>query len=183
VEVNAPFEPQGEVSKRQMLVDLLSQAPVDSVVPYAEMEALIEGNRSVVQACVHQAQSALSRDHNVSLKAVRNVGYRVVPPMEHVDLAVAQQRKARRGMGRGRRHVDYVDMSELTEPQRQVISNVAGVLARQQAQIQRIDRRQAILESAFTEKLQGDVKRDAATQSRLSRIEAELARLNESNHK
>lgn len=178
--MNAPFEPQGEISKRQMLVELFSNTPVDSVVSYAEMEELLEADRSVVQAIVHQAQSALSRIHNVSLKSVRNVGYRVVPPIEHVDLALAQQKKARRGMGRSRRHVDHVDMSQLTEQERQIISNVAGVLARQQAQIQRIDKRQAVLENAFTAKVQGDVKKDAATQSRLSRIEAELARLNES---
>lgn len=172
------FQPLGERARWRVLVEKLAEVDRGTTVTYEDMAASLDldpvEDRKAISAAVRQASRVLSVEYERSLVPVRNVGYRVAMPEEHVELAGEQQRRSRRALARARQHVDHVDLSGLSEEGRRLAHAVASALAWQQHQIERIDLRQKDLERALgsmTAKVEGD------HETRLAELEERIARI------
>lgn len=166
------FQPKGAKSRRELLTELVRDTAYGQVLDYAALGALLDcESRREVQTAVNGARLALERETRKALVAVANVGYRVVHPAEHGELAVKHQRKARRQVRRARSKVEYIDMSELTPEQRQFVTTAQIVLAAQADFERRADVRYAKA---------ADVQRFMSESSeRVERSETEIDRLRE----
>lgn len=178
------FEPVGELARWRALLPLFVEVERGTVVTYDELAEALDldptKDRRAIQAAVGQAQKTLSREHDRSLTPVRNVGYRVVLPNEHVDLAGRQQRKGRKAIARAQGHVDHVDLSSLSDEGRQIVYAAARALSWQQQQIRRLDLRQADLEHVLmsvTSRQDRSEAEHATHATRLAELERKIAEL------
>ena len=112
------FETLGEKSRREILIELVADAAPGFVFTYDTLGEAINGSREEVQGAVHVALKDLERNHKKTLEVVRNVGYRVVNPAEHIRLATKHQTKATRSLKRAKSKVAHVDYADLTPEER-----------------------------------------------------------------
>lgn len=176
-----PFEPIGERARWRVLADLFKETPRGTMIDYAELGDALglhpDDEREAIRAAVQSATKHLSAEHNRSLQAVRGFGYRVVMPEEHIDLAQRQQRKSRRALTRAQGHVEHVDLSALDDVQRGLVMAAASALAWQQAQIKRLDLRQANLESVVESVTTRVERNEAESAAKLAELERRIAEL------
>ena len=176
-----PFEPIGEVARWRVLAEKFRDAPRGMMVDYEELGDALGlhpvDDRPAIRAAVQAAAKHLSREYNRSLQAVRNFGYRVVLPEEHLDLARVQQRKSRKALVRAQGHVEHVDLSALDEVQRGLVMAAATALAWQQAQIRRLDLRQKDLETVVRSVQTETQRTQEETAARLADLEARIKEL------
>lgn len=172
------FQPIGEMARWRILVDRFAAVDRGTTVTYGELAEVLDldpmKDRKAISAAVRAASRALSREHERSLVAVRNVGYRVALPEEHVELATGQQRRSSRALVRARGHVEHVDLSGLSDEGKRIVLAAASALAWQHSQIQRLDLRQKDLErvlGSVTARVEGD------HETRLAELEERIAKL------
>ena len=178
-----PFEPVGELARWRVLVRRFAAVDRGVTLTYEELGAALDldpvKDRRSIAAAVREASKALSRDHDRSLVAVRNVGYRVVLPDEHLDLAGRHQRKARSQLVKSKTHVDHVDVSGMSEEGRAIFVAAARAIAWQQQQIRRIDLRQQDLERVVDSITTRVERSEEETSARLAELERRIAELSE----
>lgn len=171
------FEPVGDVARWKVIYGLLRAADVDGVVPYEEMgEALgldPVKDRHTLQMATRRAAQELETVDKHAVNSVRNVGYRVVRPDEHVVLARGQQRRSSRALARGHSKVVNVDLSGMTPEVRQLTEATMRAFALQMDFNKRFDARQKRLEDVVTSMSE----RTAATSEELDELKRRLARL------
>jgi hypothetical protein len=170
------FQPIGERARWRILVDEFAAVDRGTTISYDQMAEVLDldplEDRKAISAAVRSASRVLSSEHERSLVPVRNVGYRVALPDEHVELAGEQQRRSRKALVRARNHVEHVDLSGLSDEGKRIVHAAASALAWQHAQIQRLDLRQKDLErvlDSVTAKVEGD------HETRLAELEAQIA--------
>lgn len=171
-----PFEPINEVSRRQAVVDMLSAIPSGEVVPYDALEIALGLDRHAVQSVVNQAKPSLQKIGQKSLVAVRNIGYRVLSPGEHIDLARDHQKKGRRQTRKAKSavaHTDYAKLSDIERAQYDIALATISALERFE---RRADLRYASKErvDAFIREQGGHNDR---TTSEVSDLKSRLGRL------
>lgn len=170
------FDPKGSISRRRAVLDALATAPYDTVVTYSELSVALGGaSREIVQKAVHAAKAALEREHNKSVDAVPNEGYRVIKPSEHLTLAQRHQRKSRRSLTRAQSTVTHVDLRELTEGERAAVTIAATSLSLQLGYMRRNDIRVSRLERAAETAAESQQRSDeeiAELKARLERLES-----------
>jgi glutathione S-transferase len=95
----------------------LTDQPFGRVITYAELASVLTVN----PAEDHRARSALlragrvlQREHHKQIVNVRNVGYRVIEPKDHVGVSRAQNRRAIRRLRESLATATYVAMESLT---------------------------------------------------------------------
>lgn len=174
----APFQPLGEVSRRQMVVDLLGDQPEGTLVTYEQLEQLLDVDRQTCQGAVNQAKLALEREHSKAVVSVRGVGYRIVHASEHLAVARVHQGKARKQLVKSRSKVDYVDLSKLTEGERAAVVLAGTAIGLQLDYMKRNDIRSTRIEAAV------ELVKDTAQRSEeeIAELKARLARLEESSN-
>lgn len=178
------FNPIGDKSRRQLVVELIAPLEPDDVVTFEQLADVTglswQRDKELIRSTVSAARSALANDHHKALAAVRGVGYRVIRPEEHVLVAAQLQRKSGRALALARTTVDTVDLSALSEDGRRLAMAAGAVLAYQQEQIRRLDLRQKGIEKVLgsvTEKVDEVTAATTAHQNRLAELEARLAAL------
>lgn len=178
------FIPIGEKSRRQLVVELIAPLNADDVVTFDQIAEEIgltwPKDKELIRSTVHTARAALANDHHKALAAVRNVGYRVIRPEEHIQVAAQLQRKSGRTLALARTTVDSVDLAGLTEDGRKLAMAASAVLAWQQEQIRRLDLRQKGIEKVLgsvTEKVDEVTAATTEHRGRLAELEARLAAL------
>lgn len=178
------FIPVGEKSRRQIVVEMIAKLNPDDVVTHEELAEELglrwPQDKELIRSTVHVARHALGHDHHKALAAVRGVGYRVIRPEEHVQVAAQLQRKSGRTLALAKTTVDTVDLGALTEDQRRLAMAAGAVLAYQQEQLRRLDIRQRGLEKvvgAVTEQVDEVTAKTDAHQQRLADLERRLANL------
>lgn len=176
-----PFEPIGELARWRVLVERFCAVDRGTTLTYEELgEALdldpVEDRRSIA-AAVREASKALSREHERSLIAVRSVGYRVALPDEHIDLAGRQQRKSNRALARAKTHVEYVDLSGMSDEGRALAIAMTRAFTWQQAQMRRMDVRQKDLERVVQSITTRQERTEEETAARLAALERRIAEL------
>lgn len=178
-----PFKPIGEQARWRTILDLYKRSATGSVVTYdAIAEALgldSEKDRQAIQAAARRAGVEHERQDRRAVEAVRNEGYRVVEPPEHLRLARRHQRKSSRELVRAQSKAMNVDMSQMEPQTRRVFEVIAMSLAAQIDFNNRLDIRQRDLEAAIVdledkhERSEEDV---SDLRARLERIEQALAK-------
>jgi hypothetical protein len=111
----AQFPTMQEMKARAF--DLLQGRAFGDVVTYAEFEAALSVNpntdRRARTAVLRAARRLLVEQHKKSVN-VRNVGYRIVKPNEHVGVSQAEQRRARRWLREALKTATYVALDDLS---------------------------------------------------------------------
>jgi hypothetical protein len=180
----SPFEPAGEQARWKTVYAILRDAPVDSLVTYDQMaEALAldpDKDRHAVQMAMRRAAQELEREDKRTVDVVRNEGYRVVEPREHLSLARRHQKKAGRSLARGQSKVTNVDLSGVDPEVRHALEITAQAFALQMDFNRRFAVRQSRLEQAVKDiagTQSADRKRSdeevAALKERIERLERE----------
>lgn len=174
--MSAPaFQPLGEMSRRDLVIQRLAEADYDQVVGYDLLAEALDGvDRSVVQTAVNAAKPTLEKEHRKAVVAVPNVGYRVVLPGEHMSLAVVHQKKSRRSLVRSLSKVANVELSKLTDGERAAVTLAATSLALQIDYARRNDLRATRHEKALeavTSTSDRTAEEVAELRARLDRLE------------
>lgn len=171
------FKPVGDTARWRVLYDLLRSAGIGGILTYDAMaEALAlnsESDRHVIQMAMRRAARELETVDKHAVTSIRNVGYRVVRPDEHVILARGQQRRSTRALARGHSKVVNVDLNGLSPEVRQLTEATMRAFSMQLEFNRRTDVRQRRLEESIA--TMG--KRADRTQEELDAIQARLARL------
>lgn len=170
------FVPLADVSQRQMVIDMAADVEPGEIITYEAIESLLGLDRPRAQSVVNQAKFGLQKTHQKSLVAVRGVGYRVLSPSEHLELAKVHQAKGRRQTRKSRQAVEHTDYSKLNEAERTKYDVAIGVLRT----LERWERR-ADLRYASRERLDDFVSaqstKNARTDSEVSDLKTRLARI------
>lgn len=177
-----PFQPLADRSRRQIVVDLIGPREYDSITTYEELAQELgldpEADRDLIRSTVHVAQRELATIHKRTLAAVRGVGYRIIRPEEHVDMASKLQRKAGRAVVLAKQTVDTVDLTGLSEEGRKIAMAAAAALGYQAEMMRRMDLRQRNVEkvvAAVTEKVDEAITATDEHNARLAALEARIA--------
>ena len=175
------FAPIGDESRRDILTRLVDRAEHGHLFTYEELrEQLHAGDTETVQKAVNGARMAVEKATSKTLINVRNTGYRVAEPSEHVEAAVAHQRKSVRQIHRAKSKVDNVDLAGLTPAERAAVGMAAMTFAAQIEFMRRADARYAQkqdLESLAAMTREGKERTDAQVndlKARLERLESRL---------
>ena len=170
----SPFEPAGETARWRVIYDILAVTPVDNVLTYEAMATALDldpaSDRHVMQVAMLRSARELAHVDKRAVEAVKNVGYRVVEPEEHLRLAKGQQRKSSLALLRGDDLVKNVDLSECDPEIRHAFQVIRSAFAMQQEFNSRTDIRQKKLEEAL------DTVREKSTRTE-DEVAAILARL------
>jgi len=180
----SPFDPIGEQARWKTVYELLRDAPVDTIVTYGEMAEALNldpvKDRHTVQMAMRRAAQELERENKRTVDVVRNEGYRIVEPREHLALARRHQKKAGRSLSRGHSKVINVDLSGVDPEVRHALEITAQAFSLQMDFNRRFAVRQAQLEDAvrdITNTQSADRKRSeeevAQLRERIERLERE----------
>src|SRR5690606_5071523 len=150
----------------------LTRAAVGDVITYQELSDVLEldpqRDRQAIRSAVYRAAQEYEEQDNHSLDAVHGLGYRVVAPSEHIELARRHQQKAHDALARSHSKVVHVDESGLSPSMRAATRAAAALISRQMDFNRRFSLRQDRLEEALSQVSQ-----------RSERSEEELAHLRE----
>lgn len=110
-----PFEPKGEKPEWRMIYDeLLAEADYGGLISYRALQDVLgrplEDNRSPL----YRARLELGEQRHRWLEVVPGVGYRVIEAAEHLRIAQAHKRKARRQFGMMVKVGEVTDLARLT---------------------------------------------------------------------
>lgn len=170
------FSPKGEKSRRVMILDLAADRDYGDLIEYTELETLLDLDRREAQTAMNQAIRSLEKQQSKTVVAVRNKGYRIVNPNEHIKVATAHQRKSRRSLVRAKSKVDHIDLTKLSEGERAAITIAGAALAAQQDFARRADLRYA--KRAEMEKfIHKQEHKNVHTDEEMNTIKARMARL------
>lgn len=173
----SPFEPVGETARWRTIYNHLADTPVDGVLTYEAMGEALDldpvKDRHTIQVAMRRAAKELEAEDNRAVEAVKNVGYRVVQPEEHLRLARYQQRRSSRALARGHSKVVNVDLSNVDPEIRQAFQVVASAFAMQMEFNRRTDVRQKRLE----ESLEAVREKSSRTDDEVAELRARLERL------
>jgi hypothetical protein len=177
----SPFEPVGETARWRLLYAKLQKLSVGDVLTYEQMAEILDldplSDRHTIQVAMRRAANELEKVDKRAVEAVKNVGYRIVEPEEHLRLARGQQRRSSRALARGSSKVVNVDLSNVEPEVRQAFQVVAAAFAMQMDFNRRTDVRQRKLEEAL-----GAIREDSTqTAEEVAELRARLERLERSS--
>ncbi|MCV7100071.1 hypothetical protein [Mycobacterium palustre] len=174
----SPFEPAGEVARWRTLYELLNERSIGDVLSYDTMAEALQldpsKDRHTIQVAMRRAAKELELEDKHAVEAVKNVGYRIVEPEEHLRLARQQQRRSSRALVRGHSKVVNVDLSNVDPEIRNAFQVVASAFAMQMEFNRRTDVRQKQLETALEAVREKSTRTDeevAELRERLERLE------------
>lgn len=111
----SPFTPKGERPEwRIVYEDLLADADFGRIVTYDELTEVLGRDFAINRAPIYRARLELGDLRKRWLEAVPNKGYRVIEANEHLRIATAHKRKARRQMGLMVKLAEVTDLTRLT---------------------------------------------------------------------
>lgn len=161
------FTPIGEKSHREIVVEAFKDVSYDDVVSYEHLSEILgfdvkTSNRSAIYA----AQRTLEKDYHKTLDAVVGVGYRVIRPEEHVDLANRHHKRARRQVTRAINKTASANRSVLTATDQARLDRVEINLKRQQKELTRLDAEV----KRVSERVDAQQKTNEETETRYAKI-------------
>lgn len=171
----SPFEPAGESARWRVIYELLASTDVGGILTYEAMAEALEldpnEDRHTMQVAMRRAARELETVNKHAIEAVKNVGYRIVEPEEHLKLAKGQQRRSSRALARGQSVVTNVDLSSVDPEVRHAFQVVASAFAMQQEFNRRVDVRQKKLEDALETVREKSARTDDEVADILARLE------------
>jgi hypothetical protein len=177
----SPFIPLAEQARWRTIYELLRQTPIDGVLTYAVMgEALDldpDDDRHTLQVAMRRAAREFEQIDLHAVTPLINVGYRVVRPPEHYDLARRHQRRSSRELAKGHSKVVNVDVTALDPLTRHAFEVVGQALVYQMAFNKRLDIRQRSLENTVREVATQQQRTASWTAEQFAEFNARLQRL------
>lgn len=174
----SPFEPTGDRARWRVLYEHLRDKRPGDMFTYAEMgEALgldPDADRQTMQLAMRRAAREFEQVDKHALDSVTNVGYRVVAPVEHMQLARRQQRRSNRALVSGKSKVVNVDLNGVDPEVRKAFEVMATAFSMQMDFNRRMDVRQRRLEEAvgtITDRTSRSEEEVAELRARLERLE------------
>lgn len=181
------FEPIGKQARWRTIYDLLKPLKYDDILTYEKIGDALgldsKRERHLIHANMQRAARELSEQHDRSISVVRGDGYRIVNPEEHVDLSRRDQRRSSRALVKAKRHVDHVNLSDMSSEGRSIVHATVRLFNFQMEAMRRLDVRQKNVEAlARTVEQKGEetAQETAKNSDQLSRLEARLRELEES---
>ncbi len=178
------FQPIGDQARWRTLYEMLRELDYNEQITYEQMATGLDldpdKDRNIIQVAIQRAAKEFSLVNDKSIESIRGVGYRVVTPEEHVRLSQGQQRRSGRALTRAQRHVQHVDLSQMSSEGRSIVHAVSRALTWQAEAMRRLDIRQRDLENVTrTVAEQGDrtAEETAHNSSQLAKLEQRLAEL------
>ena len=170
------FTPKGDVAEWRMLYDRIRSLDIGGILTYEDMDEILGRDFKEDRGPIYRCAKELEDNDHRTLAAVRNVGYRIVEPREHAQLATHHHRKSRRQLGKAVGKAASADRSKLTADERQRIDGLEMSLRRHADMIRRLDERtakQADELKALRREKDGDV---ASLSERVDRLASLLER-------
>lgn len=135
------FEPAGPDGRALWYAayELLKGVAINDVLTYEDLETALDRPRAGVQASMRRAAKELLNEDKRAVIAVPNVGYRVIEPGEHLDVAKTRQRRSTRQLQRGQDVITNVDMSGMTPELRKMFGAVGTAFSLQLDFMRRLD--------------------------------------------
>lgn len=124
-----PFMPEGEIARWRIIYDLIRQLEPGEVITYEVMAEALKMrpkvDRHIIQMAARRAlKELLDVDHR-GADAVKNVGYRVAMPMEHLGLAQKRGARAGRQVAHGLAVSTKVDLNGVDDATRGALETLA----------------------------------------------------------
>jgi hypothetical protein len=177
----SPFQPLDEQARWRTIYELLQDTPVNEVLTYASIGVKLGlhpmKDRHTIQVATRRAAKELLVNEKHALSSVINTGYRVVESHEHVTLARGHQRKSSKALVRAHETATHVEISDLNDNQRQVLTSVVVALGAQMDFNRRLDINQKRLAEAVTNIGKAHQSLAARTEDEVSEIKDRLERL------
>jgi hypothetical protein len=175
--MGARFEPLGEVARWRVVYDLLVKTDTEDVLTYATIAEALgldpdEDRAKIAAACRRAIKEHLHEDRRAAVVVV-NVGYRVVPAAQQLQIARGFQRKAGRALAAGHSQVTHFDPTGLDPNTRGAFELMARAFQRQADINDRLQRDGELLRGEL-DRIQVRTER---TEDELAEIKARLARL------
>jgi chaperonin cofactor prefoldin len=142
-----PFQVKGEQPEWRMVYDALPRA-FDSVITYDQLGKILGRDFRTNRGPIYRANAELLEMDQRALAPVRNVGYRVVQPAEHEDLAKRDHKSARRKLRKAVAEVSHVDKKDLPADVRARIEGLELAYRRHEQILRRLDDRTKRTEKA-----------------------------------
>lgn len=175
----SPFEPLGPTARWRIVYGMFQAADVGYVITYQAIADALEldpeADRHAIQMAVRRAAKSFLREDDHAIESVRNVGYRVVQPEEHLRIAQQQQRKSRKALVRGHDTAVHVDLNGMEPSVRKAFEVTARAFSTLLEYNRRLDTKQKHLEEALSSvSVQVDRSKEDITElrARLERLEA-----------
>jgi hypothetical protein len=179
-----PFEAVGEVARWRTVYSLFQASSIGKVIKYETIADALElhhvDDRHAIQMATRRAAKEYLRNDSRAVEAVKNVGYRVVEPEEHLRLAQGQQKKSRKALVRGHDTAVHVDLNGMEPEVRKAFDVTARAFSTLLEYNRRLDTRQKHLESALNAIVnRQDRSEDDITdlKNRLAKLEARRTKL------
>lgn len=134
------FQPAGEKARWRIAFDIFATAERGTVVMYDHLRQEMACDQASMQAAVRQAVPRLEKQMNRTLTPVRGVGYRVVLPEGHIELARQHLDKARESTNRAKSKVEHVDLNGVPVEARQALTAIRDHVVRVSAALDSLNR-------------------------------------------
>lgn len=116
--VTGAFQSKGALPEWQMIYEaLLFGADFGTVITYAQLDEVLGRRFLDNRGPIYRARNELGDQRHRWLEPVPSVGYRIIEASEHLRVAGAHKKKARRQLGLMVRVADVTDVSALTPDQ------------------------------------------------------------------
>jgi len=177
----APFEPIGAEARWRTIYGLLTAAPMNGVITYKQLGDALgldpDDDRKPIQDAMRRAAKRHEEADKRAAEVVPDVGYRVVEPREHIDLARRYQRKSGRALVRGHSKAINVDLNGVDPEVRNALEILGHAFTLQMDFNRRFEGKQARLEQTIREIADNQAEDRKRTTEEVAELRARLARL------
>lgn len=126
-----PFTPAGEKARWKIIYERFQKSTYGQIIGYAELGSLIDVNssedkgRHTIQMAARRATIQLERVEGRTTVSVRNTGYQIARPGEHLDIGRSRNRRAGRQLQRGENVTTGVDLNLVDDETRKALTMLA----------------------------------------------------------
>ena len=126
-----PFVPAGEKARWRVIYEIMQNADYGDVLKYWELGAALgldhanDKDKHTIQMAVRRATIQLERVEGRTAVSVRNQGYQIAKPGEHLGIGRARNKRAGRQLDRGERVTNGVDLNLVDDETRKALMVLA----------------------------------------------------------
>lgn len=123
------FEPSGDRARWREAYELMARAEIGTTVTYAQLAEAMNlnpiGDRAAIQMAARRAGLELERVEKRAAYSVKNEGYRIAQPSDHLALGKRRARRSRTQVRRGELVTRNVDLNGMDDQTRQALETLA----------------------------------------------------------
>lgn len=126
-----PFVPAGEKARWKIVYEIFQKANYGDLLNYWELGAALglnardDKDKHMIQMAVRRATIQLERVEGRTAVSVRNQGYQIAKPGEHLGIGRARNKRAGRQLDRGEKVTNGVDLNLVDDETRKALMVLA----------------------------------------------------------